>query len=91
MHGLCTKNISVTDACAKGRVTPSDYAVYVSGLPKNATKDEILNHFEFLYALIRMTGTSKAGAAVVPPQEEAKAPEDIEVPPKIAYDENGKK
>ncbi|MBN8095869.1 RNA-binding protein, partial [Vibrio vulnificus] len=42
---------TITDRIEGTAISPSDYAVYVQGLPENATEDDVEQHFNKLYNL----------------------------------------
>lgn len=58
-------------------VSASDYTVFVRGLPKDATKEEILNHFNGLYALDHPDWTYKGHCFGCWGTKLARHPEDI--------------
>jgi len=50
---------ALTHALADHTINMGDYAVFVKGLPKDATKEEVLNHFNSLYDLSKPGWTFK--------------------------------
>ena len=84
-----SRQISSYEGRYKETVTASDYAIFVHGLPKDATKEEILAHFDGLYALDRPDWEHKGQCGGCCGKKVARRPEDITDAGVETYDDRG--